>query len=96
MFAIRLYMRTARLFSTSIKLFVFRPLLKKKWFYGFLEFFVVRNTFVINITRKFFFGLAEYFDTKIPLLLIIIPVFIRSFFLLKLFLSPDLSIMNFF
>ena len=51
----------------------------KKWLYGFPELFVATNTFDINISKIFFFGLAEQFNTKIPLILIIVPLFIRPF-----------------
>ena len=39
MFAIISFSRTISLFSSSIIVFVFRPLLEKKWFYSFPEFF---------------------------------------------------------
>ena len=61
--------------------------IRKKWFYGFPDFFVVKNTFDINITELFFFGLAEQFNIKVPLHLIIVPVFIRPLFVEIIFES---------
>ena len=53
----------------------------KEWFYGFPEFFGVRNTFDIFF-EIFLFGLAECFNTKIPLFLIVVPVFVRPLYFL--------------
>ena len=52
----------------------------KKQLYRFLKFFAVGNTFHTNIIEIFYLGLAEQFNTKIPLFFIIIQDFIRPFF----------------
>ena len=60
-------------------MFVLRPLLKDNWFYSFPEFLVFKYIFDFNINKIFFFRLVGKFNTKIPLLFINIPVFIRPF-----------------
>ena len=93
MFAIIFSLRTILFSSTGIILFVFRPLLGKNSFMDFQNFLLSEILVTLISLKHFSLVWGSNLTKKIPLLLTIVPVFIRT--LLKLFLSLDLSIIAF-
>ena len=66
----------------------------KKWFYGYREFLVVRNTFDINNTKMFSLVWRSNLTQK-SLCFLHLSQFSSDLFLLKLFLSLELSVIVF-
>ena len=87
MFAIIFSLRTILFSSTGIILFVFRPLLGKNSFMDFQNFLLSEILVTLISLKHFSLVWGSNLTKKIPLLITIVPVFIRTLFV-KIIFEP--------